>query len=494
MGVIVFPQSHHVLLKTVTQSVLTVQCAKVSREMSNSGLHHIYGRMASLYAMAVVTWYLAMAATKIITYESYFQYLDEDIFEAGLLLPAIAFLAYVIGFTTYQNQRGEWNSGRMVTDNDKSHVCAVVRIGSVFFSIGYLVYLFLELITVAEEEAGSPCYNPLRATVCCLNMTFVVLQGFLIFYYPRLNLSISPVIDRFGTMHLMATNLSLWIHIVIKESILEIGHIEDGHATRCSGGYAEDGDCPPPCDGLDSAILGDQTLAYVNPYLFPCAIEFALIGACFFIAMSKNIGKIPQGKSGDLHKIAAPDPESYFNHRDHRHCFKGSLVGGMFLIASFISLGIYVTWTLQGVKEYDTSYLYKVTSLLMTCTGIITAVIGLVQIQAVSRRSAGSHDNFDSFLLHFTSAFILTHFGFTFYAGVGPRHVRRRLLLPRLARHPRLRLERRRDPRANHLLHRDDGWARFCERAFRNPTCLTRTCLRSTPSPSACPGATCATS
>ena len=110
----------------------------------------------------------------------------------------------------------------------------------------------------------------------------------------------------------------------------------------------------------------------------------------------------PQGKSGDLHKIAAPDPESYFNHRDHRHCFKGSLVGGMFLIASFISLGIYVTWTLQGVKEvfasmhfllcfllnlflpfqYDTSYLYKITSLLMTCTGIITAVIGLVQIQA----------------------------------------------------------------------------------------------------------------
>ena len=31
---------------------------------------------------------------------------------------------------------------------------------------------------------------------------------------------------RFGCMHLMATNLSMWIHIVIKESILEIGHIE----------------------------------------------------------------------------------------------------------------------------------------------------------------------------------------------------------------------------------------------------------------------------
>ena len=60
---------------------------------------------------------------------------------------------------------------------------------------------------------------------------------------------------------------------------------------QCSG-YAVDGDCPPPCDGLDSDILGDQTLAYVNPYLFPCAIEFALIGACFSIAMYKNIGKL----------------------------------------------------------------------------------------------------------------------------------------------------------------------------------------------------------
>ena len=78
----------------------------------------------------------------------------------------------------------------------QSHASAVLRIGTVFFAIGYLAFLFLELITVVEEEPGSPCYNPLKAVVCCLNMVFVMLQGFLIFYYPRLNLNISPVIDR----------------------------------------------------------------------------------------------------------------------------------------------------------------------------------------------------------------------------------------------------------------------------------------------------------
>ena len=30
-------------------------------------------------------------------------------------------------------------------------------------------------------------------------------------------------------MHLLATNLAMWIHIVIKESVLEISHVDDDH-------------------------------------------------------------------------------------------------------------------------------------------------------------------------------------------------------------------------------------------------------------------------
>ena len=68
--------------------------------------------------------------------------------------------------------------------------------------------------------------------------------------------------------------------------------------------------------------------------------------------MGQSLFYRPRSRTGnDLHKITSPDPESYFNHRDHSHCFKGSFVGGIFLVMSFISLGIYVTWTLQGVKE-----------------------------------------------------------------------------------------------------------------------------------------------
>ena len=44
------------------------------------------------------------------------------------------------------------------------------------------------------------------------------------------------------------------------------------------------------CNGLHSEILGDQTLAVVNPYLSPFAIEFSLVGACVAYAMFQKIG------------------------------------------------------------------------------------------------------------------------------------------------------------------------------------------------------------
>ena len=74
----------------------------------------------------------------------------------------------------------------------------MVRFGAVSFGLGYIAFLAVELITVLEQEPESPCYNPVRATAGFLNIVFVVLQASLIVYYPRLNLHINGVIDRYG--------------------------------------------------------------------------------------------------------------------------------------------------------------------------------------------------------------------------------------------------------------------------------------------------------
>ena len=75
----------------------------------------------------------------------------------------------------------------------------MVRFAAVVFGLGYIAYLVLELITTIEQEPDSPCHNPLKAVFGFLSIIFVVLQGSLIVFYPRLNLNINGVIDRYRT-------------------------------------------------------------------------------------------------------------------------------------------------------------------------------------------------------------------------------------------------------------------------------------------------------
>ena len=85
----------------------------------------------------------------------------------------------------------------MVTLYHQSHASIMVRAGAVLFALGYIAFIMLELITTLEHQPGAPCYNPLKAASSFLNIVFVVLQGTLIVCYPRLNLHINGVIDRY---------------------------------------------------------------------------------------------------------------------------------------------------------------------------------------------------------------------------------------------------------------------------------------------------------
>ena len=134
--------------------------------------------------------------------------------------------------------------------------------------------------------------------------------------------------------------------------------------------FTDDVESPPLCDGFDSEILGNHTLATVNPYLSPFAIEFLLVGVCVAYAMFQKIGRgwvsVSVGvfyqddsendvfihcrakSDQELCKIRVPNPETFFSHRNHEHCFRGSFFGSVTLLISLISLGIFVTWNFQG--------------------------------------------------------------------------------------------------------------------------------------------------
>ena len=61
---------------------------------------------------------------------------------------------------------------------------------------------------------------------------------------------------------------------------------------------------------------------------------------------------------GTLH-IKSPDPETYFKNRDHAHTFRGFCYGIIVILASFISIGWFITWTLSGKNLVTIAYTFQ---------------------------------------------------------------------------------------------------------------------------------------
>lgn len=78
----------------------------------------------------------------------------------------------------------------------QSHGSLPVRFGALVFGAGTLAYFVLETISFLEIRQESPCFFANLGANVILAMIFVVLQTYLIFVYPRLNLRIHDPIDR----------------------------------------------------------------------------------------------------------------------------------------------------------------------------------------------------------------------------------------------------------------------------------------------------------
>ena len=78
----------------------------------------------------------------------------------------------------------------------QSHGSLTIRFGAIIFGIGTLIYMVLELISFLEIEAGTPCHFPILGANVVASMFMVILQTYLIFVFPRINLHIWDALDR----------------------------------------------------------------------------------------------------------------------------------------------------------------------------------------------------------------------------------------------------------------------------------------------------------
>ncbi|GIY73817.1 proton channel OtopLc [Caerostris extrusa] len=105
-----------------------------------------------------------------------------------------------------------------ISDNDKSHGSLFLRIGAIAFGLGTMVYNGLEFGSFFEVPPTSLCYNIFLGLNPILQMIFTFAQMYFIFVNARLNIQKFKVVARFGLMHIIATNLCVWIRTVGKEA------------------------------------------------------------------------------------------------------------------------------------------------------------------------------------------------------------------------------------------------------------------------------------
>ena len=127
--------------------------------------------------------------------------------------------------------------------NVKSHGSAFLRQGAFIFGVGSFIYHLLEFTTYFIIDLHPNCMDVLHTVNSFLSIIFVILQMITIIMYPRLNICLGNGLPHFGLMHLLATNIIIWMRTVIKESIHEYHvaeeKIEDHHQDVDEGSYKD---------------------------------------------------------------------------------------------------------------------------------------------------------------------------------------------------------------------------------------------------------------
>ncbi|CAG9863219.1 unnamed protein product [Phyllotreta striolata] len=117
---------------------------------------------------------------------------------------------------------GRGRCKRKTSQSDRSHGSFFLRIGAIAFGLGTMIYIGLEFGLFFEIPFNSPCYMILKGVNPVLQMIFTFMQMYFIFMNSRLNIHRFKVIARFGLMHIVATNICVWIRTFFIEYLKDI--------------------------------------------------------------------------------------------------------------------------------------------------------------------------------------------------------------------------------------------------------------------------------
>ena len=244
-----------------------------------------------------------------------------------------------------------------------------------------------------------------------------------IILYPRQNLDQGYGIPHFGLMHLVATNLIIWVRTVIKESILEFheaieredeededhGHVDHSHHHVNA---TEDSCTPVP---VEDDIMHSVVRAS-SPILFAFIIEFALIGATVFYNMWHHVKPYKMRNTKREDKFEKPNIKAVIRKTDWSHSLVGAATGLVIVLLNIVALSVF--FGVASEDDVTDEYIEKVTRCITNSYGIVATFVGLVQIQRLVEKVDPEDSSVDGFLLNLGGSFTYLYMCFTITVGV----------------------------------------------------------------------------
>ncbi|KAL3101837.1 hypothetical protein niasHS_003246 [Heterodera schachtii] len=287
---------------------------------------------------------------------------------------------------------------RKVSHDGPSAGSLFLRLGCVVFGVIGTVYYAFNVFLCASDGT-CPHYV---IVLDIMAIAFVFVQMHFVFCNWKLAISDYQVICRFGTAHLIATNLWTWIrYILIEESLMgdEIRQVFARHATfpqPITTAQSQLIELSQPADGegggefvnwdapsaenaehlsganLDISVGGtglllgagltvkrsvrkchgaECVLASFNEVMYTSIVEYSLIGTAVMFIVWKNIGQRQKKSEQKENKTTTAKGYVSRKHRIRMDCSKsttGLFFGLAFLAGTFTSMSIFSGYTIMG--------------------------------------------------------------------------------------------------------------------------------------------------
>ncbi|XP_024085441.1 otopetrin-2-like isoform X2 [Cimex lectularius] len=262
-----------------------------------------------------------------------------------------------------------------------------LRMGAIAFGIGSMIHCGLEFGRYFELEDHPDCRSVLMVLTPSIKMTFIIIQLQFIFMSNKHKaLSSYKNISKFGLMHMIATNLSVWSSVVVQETKREIVTHYEKNSTNILESYIDDSDNSSFNNICTKSYIMGSLVTNAAPFLFPCTIEYSLICSVILYALWKSIchnrERVPQ-TGAYANKISKPVVGMTTQHFtvDFANAHKGLFGGIIILVFTIISLIMF--YTLIQHEEFFSTAVFQVNlcELVLYALGILASILAMYRIR-----------------------------------------------------------------------------------------------------------------